>query len=288
MTGKTEPSEVLRNKIRIKNPLIRNLLAEFLGTLMLLFFGTSIVAQFILSGEKLNTWIQINVGWGFAIAFCVYATAKTSGGHLNPAISLAMVTLGRLPLVHFFLYTIVQTLGALIGSGLMYAVYYEAIQANSNITDKEKIMLFTSYPRDYVTWTGAFVDQAVGTGFLAFFVCVVIDKRNKIPDVVHPLFFGFILMTIGMAFGINLGYPINPARDFGPRILASMIVSKEAFTILNGYYWIAPAFAPFFGAVSAVWFYHVGFGAHLPDPEEERLILPIKDESALPLKQFEQ
>jgi len=286
MTGKTEPSEILRNKIRIRNPLIRNLLAEFLGTLMLLFFGTSIVAQFILSHEKLNTWIQINVGWGFALVFCVYATANTSGGHLNPAISLAMVTLGRLSLMHFFLYTIVQILGALCGSGLMYTVYYDAI-TNIKLTEREKIMLFTSYPGAHLSWTGAFLDQFVGTGFLAFFVCVVIDKRNKIPGIVHPLFFGFILMAIGMAFGFNLGYPINPARDFGPRILAAMLVSKEAFTIMNGYYWIAPLLAPCFGAVFAVWFYHIGFGAHLPDTEEERLVLPTREESALPLKQFE-
>uniref|UniRef100_A0AAU6SI37 Aquaporin 1 n=1 Tax=Steinernema carpocapsae TaxID=34508 RepID=A0AAU6SI37_STECR len=286
--------EVLRRKIQIKNVLLRNLLAEFLGTLMLLFFGTSIVAQFILSKETLNTWIQINVGWGFAIAFCVYATAKTSGGHLNPAISLVMVTFGRLKLVHFFLYTIVQTFGALLGSGLMYLVYYDAIQhaiAHENISTKHLIQLFCSYPGDYLTWRGAFVDQAVGTGFLAFFVCVVIDKRNKIPDAVHPLFFGFILMTIGMAFGFNLGYPINPARDFGPRILAAIIVGKEAFTLMNGMYWIAPVVAPCLGSVVAAWFYHVGFGAHLPEPEEEHYELPMKlvtEESALPLKQFEQ
>uniref|UniRef100_A0A1I7YG67 Aquaporin n=1 Tax=Steinernema glaseri TaxID=37863 RepID=A0A1I7YG67_9BILA len=287
MAGRTEPTEILRSKIRIRNPLLRNLLSEFLGTLLLLFVGTSIVAQFILSHEKLNTWIQINVGWGFAIAFCVYATAKTSGGHLNPAISLVMVTFGRLSIAHFFLYSIVQILGALLGSGLMYTLYYDAIHS-INITQREQIMLFCSYPPDHLSWTGAFVDQAIGTGFLAFFVCVVIDKRNKIPDVVHPLFFGFILMMIGMAAGFNLGYPINPARDLGPRILASILVSKEAFGAMNGLYWIAPAVAPLFGAVFAAWFYHIGFGAHLPEIEGERRDLIAKEESALPLKQFEQ
>ncbi|KAK0396199.1 hypothetical protein QR680_001618 [Steinernema hermaphroditum] len=285
MPGKTEPTDILRRKIRIRNPLLRNLLSEFLGTLFLLFVGTSIVAQFILSGEKLNTWIQINVGWGFALVFCVYATAKTSGGHLNPAISLVMVTFGRLSFTHFLLYSVVQILGALCGSGLMYILYYDAIVSHK-LAVADHIKLFCSYPPEYLSWTGAFVDQAVGTGFLALFVCVVIDKRNKIPDVVHPLFFGFILMMIGMAVGLNLGYPINPARDFGPRILAYIIVGKEAFGAMNGFYWIAPAVAPMFGAVFAAWFYHIGFGAHLPDLEEERLELPTKEESALPLKQL--
>uniref|UniRef100_A0A1I7XPM9 Cation_ATPase_C domain-containing protein n=1 Tax=Heterorhabditis bacteriophora TaxID=37862 RepID=A0A1I7XPM9_HETBA len=72
------PNERLRKKFHIKNASLRNALSEFFGTALLLFIGLGIVMQFILSNEKLNTWIQVNIGWGFAIAFCVYATSQTS------------------------------------------------------------------------------------------------------------------------------------------------------------------------------------------------------------------
>ncbi|PIO61529.1 hypothetical protein TELCIR_16947, partial [Teladorsagia circumcincta] len=70
--------EILREYIRIRSPFARNLLTEFFGTAMLLFIGLSTIMQFILSDEKLNTWIQINIGWGLAVGFCVYLGAKTS------------------------------------------------------------------------------------------------------------------------------------------------------------------------------------------------------------------
>ncbi|KHJ81908.1 hypothetical protein OESDEN_18403 [Oesophagostomum dentatum] len=82
ITSKEEPvftPDLLREAIRIRSPIVRNALSEFFGTALLLFIGTGIVMQFVLSDEKLNTWVQINFGWGLAISFTVYATAKTSG-----------------------------------------------------------------------------------------------------------------------------------------------------------------------------------------------------------------
>lgn len=72
--------------------------------------------------------------------------------------------------------------------------------------------------------------QMVGTGFLAFFVAFVIDKRNKIPVWIRPLYFGIALMVIGTSFGYNVGYPINPARDFGPRLFTFFVYGPEVFT----------------------------------------------------------
>lgn len=68
-----------------------------------------------------------------------------------------------------------------------------------------------------------FVFQFVGTGFLALFVCMITDKRMEIPSSIHALLIGLLIAMIGMAFGMNVGYPINPARDFAPRVFAAMI-----------------------------------------------------------------
>ncbi|KAK6054939.1 hypothetical protein COOONC_07556 [Cooperia oncophora] len=67
--------------------------------------------------------------------------------------------------------------------------------------------------------------------------------------------------------GLNLGYPINPARDLGPRIFAHFIYGPEVWTFHDYYFWI-PIIAPLFGGIFAGWLYHVCIGAHIPDPAD--------------------
>ncbi|CAI5454251.1 unnamed protein product [Caenorhabditis angaria] len=282
-----EPSEKLRSKIQVRNPLLRNALSEFFGTFLLLFIGLGIVMQFILSHEKLNTWININLGWGLAIAFTVYTASKTSGGHFNPAVSIAMVTLGKLSVKDFIVYVIVQTLGAILGSAAAYGLYLD--QFNHFAGDiravtgaKATAGCFCSYPAAHVSNITSFFDQFAGTALLVLFVCVVIDKRNQIPASAHPLFFGLIVMMIGTAYGMNLGYPINPARDLGPRIFSYFLYGSDVFTYSSYYFWI-PVIAPLFGGVFGAWAYHLFVGAHIPEQRPDRTYVLV-DESNQPLK----
>ncbi|CAB3399729.1 unnamed protein product [Caenorhabditis bovis] len=287
MANEVEPTEKLRAKIRIKNQLLRNALSEFFGTFLLIAIGLAIVMQFILSHEKLNTWININFGWGLAIAFTVYMCAKTSGGHFNPAVSLAMVTLGKLSIKDFVVYCIVQTLGAFAGSGVAYLAYYDQFEKFAGpyrtITGtKATAGCFCSYPAFHVTNTTSFIDQVIGTYLLVLFVCVIIDKRNGIPASAHPLLFGLVLVMIGTAYGMNLGYPINPARDLGPRIFSAFIYGTGVFSYHNYYFWI-PVIAPLFGAVLGAWSYHFFVGAHIPEQRPDKTYVLV-DESNQPLK----
>jgi MIP family channel proteins len=202
----------------------------------------------ILSEGRLNTWIHINLGWGMVVALCVYGTFQTSGGHMNPAVSLAMVTLGRLSIRHFPYYCLVQTLGAFAGAALSYCVYYGSVLHGSsdsttqlhsdeliNFTDgvltisgpRGTAGIFTSFPKEHITLLTAFTDQVVGTAMLVLFIVMIIDKRNKIPTCMQPLLFGLSLFVVGASYGMNVGYPINPARDLGPRL----------FTLWAGYGW---------------------------------------------------
>uniref|UniRef100_A0A7I5ECW2 Major intrinsic protein domain containing protein n=2 Tax=Haemonchus contortus TaxID=6289 RepID=A0A7I5ECW2_HAECO len=268
--------EILREFIHISSPLGRNALTEFFGTAMLLFIGLSVIMQLILSDEKINTWTQINFGWGLAIVFTVYLGAKTSGGHYNPAVSITMLTFGKLSFSHFIIYCIVQTAGAFVGAATAYLLYYDQFvyfDGNDHriIGPKGTARCFCSFPDPHISNITCFVDQVLGTGLLVFFVCVVIDKRNKIPDAAHPWLFGFVLVMIGTCCGMNLGYPINPARDLGPRIFAHFIYGPEVWTFHDYYFWI-PIIAPLFGGVFAGWLYHVCVGAHIPDPPEFKAI----------------
>uniref|UniRef100_A0A7E4VK95 Aquaporin-9 n=1 Tax=Panagrellus redivivus TaxID=6233 RepID=A0A7E4VK95_PANRE len=273
--------ENLREKIQIHNPRIVNLLSEFYATALLLFFGIGVVCQFVLSHEKLNTWINVNVGWGFALGLCVLLTSKTSGGHMNPAVSLLMVTLKRLSWTDFFLYCIVQTLGAFVGSALAYVVYLDKIAEYSHglklVSGANATAgLFTSFPGAHLSNCGAFIDQVAGTAVLTTCVAGIIDKRNGVPGWVHPILFGVTLITIGNSFGMNLGYPINPARDLGPRIFAYLIgYGGEVFSFHNYYFWI-PVIAPLIGGLIGAWTYILLVGSHIPDPDKH--VVAEKDE----------
>ncbi|PIO62281.1 channel protein, MIP family [Teladorsagia circumcincta] len=257
------PEERLRKKIHIRNPLLRNALSEFFGTALLLFIGLSIVMQFILSGEKLNTWIQINIGWGLAIAFCVYACSKTSGGHFNPAVSFAMFTLGRLSLRDFLVYCLVQTIGAFFGAIGAFGIYYDqfvkyAGTLRTIVGPRATAACFCSFPAAHLSNLTCFFDQVAGTGLLLFFVVVIIDRRNGIPAAAHPFLFGFVLVMIG-----------EPCEIFIALIM-----------IYHNYYFWIPIIAPFFGAALAAWSYHIFIGAHIPDPVQEYVL----DEVKQPLK----
>ncbi|EFO82577.1 CRE-AQP-7 protein [Caenorhabditis remanei] len=286
MAAELERTEQVRAKIQIKNPLLRNALSEFFGTFMLLFIGIGIVMQFILSNEKLNTWININLGWGLAIAFCVYLCSKTSGGHFNPAVSIAFVTLGKLPVKDFLVYCVVQTIGAALGSLAAFGIYYDQFNKFAGgyrtiIGAKATAGCFCSYPALHVSNTTAFFDQFAGTAILVLFVCVVIDKRNGIPAAAHPLLFGLVVMMIGTSLGMNLGYPINPARDLGPRLISYFIYGSGVFSYHSYYFWV-PVIAPLVGAVVGAWSYTFFVGAHIPDQRETTYVLV--DEANQPLK----
>ncbi|VDM62948.1 unnamed protein product [Angiostrongylus costaricensis] len=120
--------------------------------------------QFILSGEKLNTWIQINIGWGLAITFCVYSCSKTSGGHFNPAVSFAMFTLGRLSAKDLVIYCVVQTIGAFIGAIGAFGIYYDqfvkyAGDVRTIVGPHATAACFCSFPASHLSNLTCFFDQ---------------------------------------------------------------------------------------------------------------------------------
>ncbi|KHJ84771.1 aquaglyceroporin 1 domain protein [Oesophagostomum dentatum] len=125
--------------------------------------------------------------------------------------------------------------------------------------------VFCSYPAPYLNYFTPHLDQIVGTGILTFFLCVVIDERNRIPKVWHPMIFGFLVIMIGTAFGMNMGYPINPARDFGPRLFSLFTHGKEVFTTPYPSYFLAPIIGPLIGGPLGGWLYQISLGMHLPE-----------------------
>jgi glycerol uptake facilitator protein len=154
-----------------------------------------------------------------------------------------------------------------LGALLVYIVYKAAIDSYERAHDITRgqpdsvptFSIFATFPAAYFhTWLGPFIDQVVGTAFLVAFVFALVDGRNQPPKAnLAPLIVGFVVVAIGLSFGANAGYAINPARDFGPRMLAWIagwgeVAMPGNYGNVSGYLWI-PIVGPFLGgAIGAV------------------------------------
>ena len=245
-------------------------LSEFLGTFVLIAFGTGVVAMYVMAlplsgrGEGITSdsdWLLICFGWGMAVVFGIYVAGGISGAHINPAVSVAFAAFGRFPWKKVPGYALAQVLGAVAGAALTYMIYRDAIQAYEaeNAITRDggdgTVGVFVTGPAGYFgDYWGPFITEVVGTAFLLLIVFAVVDLMNVPPKAnLAPLIIGLGVFAIGMSWGANSGYAINPARDLGPRILAWMMGwGDAAFPGAQGNldaYWWVPVVAPLIGAV---------------------------------------
>lgn len=100
--------------------------------------------------------------------------------------------------------------------------------------------VFATYPKPFLTTANGFADQFFGTALLVSCIFAILDRNNNAPDQgVAPVMIGLVVFLIGTTFGFNCGYPINPARDLGPRIFTAMAGwGSEVFTAYNYWAWV--------------------------------------------------
>lgn len=238
-------------------------IGEFFGTMVLLLFGDGCVATFALF-QKLGTggaatpfaneWIVIILGWGLAVMLGIYVTGAISGAHLNPAVTLGLAATGRFPWSKVIPYWVAQVLGAFVAAAILWFVYQGAIQnalgagvalSSSNVSDVGGV--FYTSNKAFVGTFGAFGDEFIGTALLVGLILAIVDGRNQpVQANLNPLIIGFLIVAIGASFGLNTGYAINPARDFGPRLWITIVGGGTGS--FNSYTWI-PIVAPLTGGV---------------------------------------
>src|SRR6476660_380801 len=109
--------------------LLREALAEFLGTFVLIVFGVGVVAQVVLSKQTAGSYLSINIAWGLAVAMGCYVSAGVTGAHLNPAVTLALAVHRRFPWNKVLPYSAAQLAGAFVASAVVYVTYHEALTA---------------------------------------------------------------------------------------------------------------------------------------------------------------
>ena len=223
-------------------------LAEFIGTAIIIVFGGGVVANVVLNKTKGNNsgWIVITFGWAIGVFTGVYFAAPFSGAHLNPAITLALVMTGKFQAASMTTYILAQVLGAMLGALLVWLAYRKHFQAT---TDANAILgVFCTIPNIRSHFDN-FLTEVIGTFMLCFGV-LYMAKPEVGLGALNALPVALLVLGIGLSLGGSTGYAIDPARDFGPRLIHAILPISSKGTNDWKYAWV-PVLGPLIGAALA-------------------------------------
>jgi glycerol uptake facilitator protein len=244
--------------------LTAELIAEFLGTFVLILFGTGVVAMVLLfptnnPGETIHGgYTNITLGWGLAVSMGIYIAGKVSGAHLNPAVTLAFAVFRGFPWRKVLPYSLAQTAGAFVAAAVVFWDYAPAFHRVDPQLERTA-GVFTTFPAFPNLPQAGFLDQLIGTGLLVMLIFAIIDEFNLPPGAnLAPALIGLVVVAIGMSFGGMHGYPINPARDFGPRLFTVVAGFRDNGLTDGTHVWWIPIVAPLLGGLAGAALYDFG------------------------------
>jgi glycerol uptake facilitator protein len=258
------------------------LLGEVFGTFILILLGDGVVANVGLAprlGPGAYNWNTITFGWAFAVIVAVYVSAGVSGAHLNPAVTIALATKRGFPWSKVFPYILAQIVGAFLGALGVYLVYRDGLVAAGvpNVWCTGPGSAFEaafwggvgSGTAGSVSISYSFLNAAVaeifGTAVLLWGILASGDSKNLgLMHNLGPFLVGGTVLAVGLSLGGPSGYAINPARDFGPRLLGQLVGTQGLF---DTGYWLIPIIFPIIGAVIGIFLYDWVVSANLPKPQ---------------------
>jgi glycerol uptake facilitator protein len=228
--------------------------SELIGTALLILLGNGVVANVVLNKTKGNSsgWIVITFGWAIAVFVGVFVAAKTSGAHLNPAVSIAFAYLDKISMSSLPLYLGGQFLGAMTGAFLVWLTYRLHFTATEDTG--AKLACFSTGPAIRNTFQNL-VSEIVGT-FVLIFGVLYIAAPSSTLGALDALPVALLVLGIGLSLGGTTGYAINPARDLGPRIMHALLPMARKGSSDWSYSWI-PVLGPVIGALLAAMVYSV-------------------------------
>jgi glycerol uptake facilitator protein len=257
----------------MNNKLTKELMSEFFGTFILILLGDGVVANVGLAPRLASNgynWDTIILGWGFAVMVAVYIAGGVSGAHINPAVTLALAVKRGFPWGKVLPYMIAQVLGAFVGALAVFLVYRDGLVS-------------AGLPNVWCTGPGSTFGQAFwgaagsanGTPYslLTALIAEIAGTMVLLAGIVGwgdssqgswagGLIVGFIVCSVGLSLGGPSGYAINPARDFGPRLLGLVVGTQGLFGDL--YWLIVPIFGPLIGGPLGIVLYDVFIKPGLP------------------------
>ena len=214
-------------------PLSRRAIAEFIGTLALIFIGAGSILSDRLTGGGVSL-VGIALAHGFAIAVMVCAFGHISGAHFNPAVTLGAFVAKKISAPDAAVYWIAQLAGGVTGALLLTAVFDEPT--------RQAASLGTPGLAASVTVGQGLAFEIVATFFLVLVVCATaIDPRGAFT-VVSGIPIGLVITLDILAGGPVSGASMNPARTFGPALVGG-------FWANHWIYWVGPLVG---GAIAAL------------------------------------
>jgi glycerol uptake facilitator protein len=253
----------------MKQNLAVEMLAEFLGTLVLILFGNGVVAMVVLFGHGIpgeivnGGYTNITLAWGLGVTMGIYVAGKITGAHLNPAVTITLAAFRGFPWRKVIPYSIAQVAGAFVAAALVFWNYHPAfLAADPNLDHTAGV--FTTFPAFPAIVSAGLLDQIIGTALLLMLIFAITDERNQPPAILAPILIGLVVVGIGMSFGGMHGYAINPARDFGPRLFTAAAGFKNnGLTDGKLVFWV-PIVGPILGGLIGGLVYDVGIRRFLP------------------------
>lgn len=242
--------------------------AEMVGTTLLVLLGDGVVANQLLRDTKGNGtgWVMITTGWAMAVALAVYSVGRISGGHLNPAVTLGLLSIDQVDAGLVPTYIAAQMTGGVLGGVLVWLAYLPHWARTED--PGLKLAVFCTGPAIRST-PANFLCEAIGTFVLMFGVLAIganageligeLDLSAVFSTGINPLLVGVLVWGIGLSLGGPTGYAINPARDLGPRIAHALLPIPGKGGSDWGYSWI-PVVAPIVGAAAGAVVFKALFG----------------------------
>ena len=234
------------------------LIAELIGTMLLILIGNGVVANVVLDKTKGHGggWLLINLAWGLAVYVGVVVAGPYSGAHLNPAVSVGLAIAGKFATTQILPYIIAQSIGAALGSLLLWVMYRDHYLTTENTA--AKLGTFATGPAIKNNFPNL-MSELIGTFVLLTGVFFITDPSFEMEEgrkiimglgSVGALPIALFVTVIGMSLGGTTGYAINPVRDFIPRLMHSILPLGKKGSSEWGYSWI-PIIGPLLGAVVA-------------------------------------
>ena len=226
--------------------------AEILGTALLIILGDGVVANVVLNKTKggQSGWIVITFGWAMAVFTGVFCTAKYSGAHLNPAVTIALAATGKFAWSKVAAYIGAQVLGAMLGAGLVWLCYKQHFDETADADNK--LSVFCTIPAVRHPFYNL-LTEIIATAVFVLAVLYIVSPGVALGSL-DALPVALLVLGIGLSLGGPTGYAINPARDLGPRIMHFILPIKGKRNSDWGYAWI-PIVGPILGALLAAAIY---------------------------------
>jgi glycerol uptake facilitator protein len=251
----------------------KEFIGEALGTFVLVLFGCGSVAVSILF-EGYSGLLQIAMVWGIGVALAIYLTRHLSCAHLNPAVSIAMVVSKRMNIRKLPVYILAQFTGAILAGLILYLLFAPSISSYENVHGiirgtSESVKTARMFGEYYITAGSSAVvslplamcAEAFGTFLLLMMIFALTEGCNvgRPDNALAPVFIGLTVTSVICLIGPLTQAGLNPARDFGPRLVSWFAGWKDAaFPDSHGGFFFVYILAPVLGGIIAsLFFVHI-------------------------------